>query len=90
MIDEDIFQKCAKLLNKSYFSPTRKTAKNKTIYKLHVGDGETLSYFLFLLLPYMGKRRKEQIEKCIDAITEWENWISAGRRSKMAREGGLK
>ena len=74
MIDEDVIAKVAKLLNKSYFSPTRKTITNKKVFTCHIGDRLTLLYLLPKILPYMSKRRKKQIQICIDLLNQWITW----------------
>jgi len=48
MVDEDGIKKVADLLNKTYFSPSRKTSKKKTVYSLHIGDRDTLIYIFYL------------------------------------------
>ncbi len=89
MVDEDVIKKVADLLNKMYFSPSRKTSKGKTVYTLHIGDRDTLIYLLPRLLPYLGKRRQENVQKCIDVLTAWQTWYAAGGRSEMAKQGAL-
>jgi len=74
MTDEDVIAKVAKLFLKKYFSPTRKTVSNKTVFICHVGDRATLLYVLPRMLPYMGKRRKEQINACISLLNQWLTW----------------
>ena len=69
MVDQDVIEKVAKLLNKSYFSPSRKTSKGKTVYTLHIGDRTILSYLLPRLFPYLGERRQKIVQQCIDALT---------------------
>lgn len=88
MIDEDVIEKMAKLVNKNYFSPTRVTAKNKNVYTLHIGDRATLLVLLPRLFPYFGKCRQVQVKFCIDALENWKKWLSEGGRSKMAKLGG--
>jgi hypothetical protein len=95
MIDEDVIQKMANLVNKTYFSPTRATLQNKKVYTLHIGDRETLHgvagpFGLVLLpriFPYLGKRRKAQVQICINALEDWKEWFAKGGRSKMAKLG---
>lgn len=87
MIDEDVIKYLANLLNKKYSEVGRRTVKNKPVYKLNVRDRETLSYLLPCILPYMGKRRSEQIQKGIDSLNAWKKWKDEGGRSLMAKEG---
>lgn len=89
MVDEDIISKVAKLLNKSYFSPSRKTITKKTVYTLHVGDRATLSYLYPRLFPYLGARRQKSVQKGIDLLNSWELWYKKGGRSEMAKQGAL-
>ncbi len=53
MVDEDIIQRLSKLLDKSYFSPSRKTVKGKQVYTLHIGEKEKVLFILQKILPYM-------------------------------------
>lgn len=87
MTDEDVIQKMAQLVNKTYYSPTRLTAKNKQVYILHIGDRETLLVLLPRLFPHLGKRRQAQVQVCLDALQDWEKWLADGGRSKMAKIG---
>ena len=77
------------MVNKDYFSPSRKTVKNKTVYKLHIGDRATLLYLLPLILPHLGKRRQERARACLDLLRAWEVWYAAGGRTEMAKQGSL-
>ena len=74
MVDEGIIARVAKLLNKKYYTPSRLTTTNKKVYVCHIGDRQTLIYLLPKLLPYMGKRRTEIINKCITELKNWELW----------------
>ena len=87
MVDKDVIVKVAKLLKKQHFVPTRKTTAGKVVYTLHIGDRESLSYLLPRLLPYMGKRRSIKVQQGIDAIAAWQEWLAAGGRSLMAKNG---
>nr|YP_002000412.1 putative LAGLIDADG homing endonuclease [Oedogonium cardiacum]YP_002000466.1 putative LAGLIDADG homing endonuclease [Oedogonium cardiacum]ACC97274.1 putative LAGLIDADG homing endonuclease [Oedogonium cardiacum]ACC97302.1 putative LAGLIDADG homing endonuclease [Oedogonium cardiacum] len=87
MTDEDVIEKMAKLVNKTYYSPTRLTKKNKKVYILHIGDRESLLALLPRLFPYFGKRRQAEVQVCIDALEDWKKWLAEGGRSKMAKLG---
>ena len=63
MVDEDIIQRLAEYLNKNYFTLTRKTIKEKTVYKLNVGDRATLTYLYPRIFPFLGKRRRIEVQK---------------------------
>lgn len=41
------------------------------------------------LFPYIGKRRQESVQKCLDALAEWEIWYAAGNRREKAKQGPL-
>lgn len=72
MTDEEVISKVAKLVDKTYFSPSRLTSKGKKVFLCHIGDRSTLKYLLPRLLPYMGIRRQAAIQKCLQAFNEWE------------------
>ena len=87
MVDEDIIQKLSKLLDKSYFSPSRKTVTGKQVYTLHIGEKEKVLFVLQKILPYMGVRRGERITECISHLQAWKEWVENGGRSEMAKIG---
>lgn len=89
MTDQDIIERVSKLVNKNYFSPKRLIATGKQVYIVHIGDRATLRTLLPRLFPYFGKRRQEIVNKCLDALAEWEMWYTAGNRREMARRGPL-
>jgi hypothetical protein len=74
MVDEDVISKVSKLLNKSYFSPRRLTVTQKKVFICHIGDRLTVQYILINIFPYMSQRRSLQIQRCLDLITQWEEW----------------
>ena len=87
MVDEDVIERLAKMVNKSYFSPSRKISKDKTVYVLHIGSRATLLYLLPRLLPYLGERRQKRVRECLLALNAWEVWYSTGGRKEMAKQG---
>ena len=76
MTDEDIIHRVAKLLNKNYFSPKRLTKTGKKVFICHIGDRGMLIYLLPRLLPYMGKRRQQKIQICIEELQKWVIWTT--------------
>ena len=89
MTDQDIIERVSKLVNKKCFSATRLTATGKRVHIVHIGDRATLAMLLPRLFPYFGKRRQESVQKCLDALAEWEIWYAAGNRREMAKQGPL-
>ena len=87
MTDEDIIQRLSILLDKSYFSPSRKTVKYKQVYTLHIGEKEKVLFILQKILPYMGARRGKRIKECISHLQTWKEWVENGGRSEMAKLG---
>lgn len=85
MVDEDIIQRLSKLLDKSYFSPSRKTVKGKQVYTLHIGEKEKVLFILQKILPYMGVRRGERITECISYLQTWKEWVENGGRVENAK-----
>jgi hypothetical protein len=85
MVDEDIIQRLSKLLDKSYFSPSRKTVKGKQVYTLHIGEKEKVLFILQKILPYMGVRRGERITECISHLQTWKEWVENGGRVENAK-----
>ena len=85
MVDEDIIQRLSKLLDKSYFSPSRKTVTGKQVYTLHIGEKEKLLFILQKILPYMGVRRGERITECIFHLQTWKVWVENGGRVENAK-----
>ena len=85
MVDEDIIQRLSKLLDKSYFSPSRKTVQGKQVYTLHIGEKEKVLSILQKILPYMGVRRAERITECISHLQTWKEWVENGGRVENAK-----
>lgn len=85
MTDEDVVKKVADLLGSSYFSPTRKTSKNKTVYIVTIEKKDLVLNILPQILPYMGKRRAEKINLMLSHLKEWKRWVKSGGRSKVAK-----
>lgn len=84
MTDEDVIAKVAALLGKNYFSLSRRTSSGKMVYKVAVSDRATLLILLPRLLPYMGARRRERIEACLELLTAWQTWRQ--ERERRGRE----
>jgi hypothetical protein len=85
MVDEDIIERLSQLLDKSYFSPTRKTVTGKQVYTLHLGEKEKVLFVLQKILPYMGVRRGERITECISHLQTWKEWVENGGRVENAK-----
>ena len=85
MVDEDIIQRLSKLLDKPYFSPSRKTVTGKQVYTLHIGEKEKVLSILQQILPYMGVRRGERIKECISHLQTWKEWVENGGRVENAK-----
>ena len=85
MVDEDIIQRLSRLLDKSYFSPSRKTVTGKQVYTLHIGEKEKVLSILQQILPYMGVRRGERITECISHLQTWKEWVENGGRVENAK-----
>ena len=87
MVDKDVIARVDQLVNKRYVILKRKTIQNKFVYKVHIGDRSTLRYLLPLLLPYLGTRRQDSVQLCLNVLNEWETWYLEGGRSQMAKLG---
>jgi hypothetical protein len=85
MVDEDIIQRLSRLLDKPYFSPSRKTVTGKQVYTLHIGEKEKVLSILQQILPYMGVRRGERITECISHLQTWKEWVENGGRVENAK-----
>jgi hypothetical protein len=85
MTDEDVIAKVSELVGKPYFIPNRKTVKGKTVYQLSIGKRENVIPLVKRIIPYLGKRRKEQAEKLLENQLLWEEWYNNGGRSDMAK-----
>jgi len=85
MVDEDIIERLSQLLDKSYFSPTRKTVTGKQVYTLHLGEKEKVLFVLQKILPYMGARRGERIKESISHLQTWKEWVENGGRVENAK-----
>ena len=85
MVDGDIIERLSKLLDKSYFSPSRKTVTGKQVYTLHIGEKEKVLFVLQKILPHMGARRGERIKESISHLQTWKEWVENGGRVENAK-----
>ena len=85
LVDEDGIHRFAKLVNKNVFSPKRKTATDKTVYTVHVGDRATQSYLLPKIYPWMGTRRKQQIKQNLNPLKPYAFWLKRQKRNAILK-----
>lgn len=85
MVDEDVIQRFAKLVNKNVISPKRKTVTGKTVYIVHVGDRGTQSYLLPKIYPWMGTRRKQQIKQNLNQLKKYAFWLKRQKRNSILK-----
>lgn len=68
MVDVDIIEKVAKLTNVGYIHLEKRPRPKLDLYRWIV-TGESASYILSFLLPYLSERRREQ---AATALAAWE------------------
>jgi hypothetical protein len=84
MVDEDVIARLSVLLDKPYYVPSRLTVKGKKVFQLHIGEKKKVLWILQRIRPYMGVRRGEKIDECLDLLRKWEDWVEGGGRSEQA------
>lgn len=66
MTDEDVVSKVATMFEISYCQPKKQKEHHKQSYKLSLRGSKALEV-MKLVKPYMGKRRSEKIQECIES-----------------------
>ena len=84
MSDKDVVDKFGGLVKKNVtkLKVQKGGIGTKPIYSCYVGDRGTVNYLLNKILPYMGERRRKQIEKPLQYIENWVKWYEQGGRDR--------
>ena len=85
MTDQDVVQKFANYVKKNVVQlhiKSKITKNPKPIYSCYVGDRGTMYYLLNKILPYMGNRRKKELQQQLQYIEDWKEWFYNGGRSR--------
>lgn len=76
MTDRDVVEKAAKLLNNVPINEKAKTTERKTIYAISLSKRDEVEKILHQILPFMGDRRSQKINECLEVISERRKVLS--------------
>jgi hypothetical protein len=85
MADEDVVEKAGNMLGLGVTKPKRLTSTNKQTYRISSERRNLVKYFCESVYPFMGERRKEQIDKVLENCREHQIWEAGGGRSRQAQ-----
>ena len=89
MTDRDVVELAAKLFNRPALVQPRKSSNHKTQWRVGLGGKEAID-LMKSIRPYMGDRRKAQIDHCIDSWVGTRrtlDWETASEIRKRADAG---
>jgi len=85
MTDKDVVEYAATLIEGNMILLKRRTRKSKPVYRVSITRRERILYLYTGLLPFLGKRRSEQVNESLILIKQHQTWVAEGGRSQQAR-----
>jgi hypothetical protein len=85
MTDKDVVEKAAKLLNNVPINQKARTTKRKPIYAISLSKRDEVEKILLQILPFMGNRRGQRINECLEVIKERRKFLSETRREQQIK-----
>ena len=90
MTDKDVVEKAAKLLNNVPVNQKAKTTQRKTIYAISLSKRDEVEKILLQILPFMGSRRNQKINECLQVITERRKVLSETRKQQQINAANIR
>jgi len=90
MTDKDVVEKAAKLLNNVPINEKAKTTERKTIYAISLTKRDEVEKVLLQILPYMGSRRTQRINECLEVIEERRLVLSETRKEQQSKAAKIR
>jgi hypothetical protein len=90
MTDKDVVEKAAKLLNNVPINEKAKTTERKTIYAISLTKRDEVEKVLLQILPYMGSRRTQKINECLEVIEERRLVLSETRKEQQSKAAKIR
>lgn len=90
MTDKDVVEKAAKLLNNVPVNQKARTTKRKTIYAISLSKRDEVEKILLQILPYMGSRRSQRINECLEVIKERRQVIAETRKEQQIKAANVR
>lgn len=85
MTDRDVVEKAARLLNNVPINQKARTSERKTIYSISLSKRDEVEKILLQILPFMGNRRSQRINECLEVISERRRILSETRREQQIK-----
>ncbi len=85
MTDKDVVEKAAKLLNNVPINQKARTTERKIIYAISLSKRDEVEKILLQILPFMGNRRSQRINECLEVIKERRLILSETRKEQQIK-----
>ena len=83
MVEKDLMEHVADLLEQSVKEQRRKTTVGKTVYRVSLANRSKVEAFLKAILPYVvGKYKRDKIQELLNVCDQYNLWFESGGRSK--------
>jgi intein/homing endonuclease len=90
MTDKDVVEKAARLLNNIPINQKARTTERKTIYAISLSKRDEVEKILLQILPYMGSRRSQKINECLEVIKERRQIIAETRKEQQIKAANIR
>ena len=86
MIEEDLMEHVAKLLDQNVVKQERKTTAGNVVYRITIQAREKTEVFLRTILPYVvGTKTRSKINMLLAICDDYNKWVAEGGKSKAAK-----
>jgi len=86
MIEKDLIEHVAELLDQKVIEVNRKTTVNNTVYKVIIQKRKKTEDFLRAILPYtVGEKTRSKIIQLLDYCDLYNEWVKNNGKTKQAQ-----
>lgn len=86
MVEKDLMEHVGELVGQNVRPQNRKTASDKTVYRITIEAREKTELFLRAILPYIvGEKNRSRILELLTICDAYNQWLADGGRSKAAK-----
>jgi hypothetical protein len=90
MIEKDLIEHVAELLNERVIEVNRKTSAKNKVYKVIIQQRKKTECFLRAILPYViGKKTRSKIIQLLEYCDLYNEWVAVGGKNQQARLAAL-
>jgi hypothetical protein len=85
MVEKDLMEHFAELVDEKVVVQNRKTTANKEVYRVTIQAREKTEIFLRMILPFIvGQKNRSRILALLEICDLYNKWLAEGGRSKAA------